>query len=494
MSFLARVKMAAIAGYTAFMSGAVGSDDAKRRAYNSNRALAYYRNKMFNRDYADFTGYLAEAGLYQHTKLVFNPVPEIVNFYIDNLWQLPFNQEFPNLSTPATEETDAKILRAIAQLDQWSNWRTEANKVKMLAAASGNVLIEGHADFDRQKITQKTVRSEYVTDIQLNDAGDVVGYTLEYDVYDAVAKGNYRFKKVVEKEVTRYFKNDAPFAYGNLQAEEENKLGFAFAVWLRHTDDGSIEGVPAINNLDKVDHTNSLASHLHDNIHKEIESGKIIGIDDPSSIDVVSGASKNKDGTIREFDTRLERVILAGKGQVTVSDLSGTVKLAEAHPYLKELILSFADDYPELEYRQIMKESGVLSGVALERLLTPSQNRLDRAAANYDQQLIKLRQMQMTAGGVYLKDWTAPNDQQKIFSGFTLESYSRGLLDFQVKRSLLIEPTEDEREDLLTKKAARAVASAAFVDIRGQREIAGLSEKEIAELESRRANDLGVGE
>ncbi|MCY7375995.1 MAG: hypothetical protein LH472_08495, partial [Pyrinomonadaceae bacterium] len=221
--------------------------------------------------------------------------------------------------------------------------------------------------------------------------------------------------------------------------------------------------------------------HLHDNIHKEIESGKIIGVDDPSSIEIISGATKDKNGIIQEFDTRLERVLLAAKGNVSVHDLAGVVKLADAHPYLKELIASFADDYPELQARAIIKESSQLSGAALERMLTSAQNRLDRAAANYDQQLIKLRQMQIAAGSLLLREFKSRTTQQNLFAPFSLDSYERGQIDFQLKRSLLVEATEEEREDILTKKTNRAAAST-FAGRAEQLRIAGYSDAQVDEI------------
>lgn len=453
---------------------------------------AYYTNKMFSRRMGEnWTVYLAARELYKHTRLVFNPVPQIVDFYVDNVWQHPRNAEYEALVTPLSDSTDQEIIEAVAQLDQWGNFLAEQQKIKRYAASTGNVLIEGIDDWQREKILHRVVWAGYLTEPPvLNDTGDVQSYTIEYDVWDADAKKTYRFRKIADKETFRYFRDDKPFVPpGKTESVEANPYGFCFAVWLRHTDDGGDYGNPACRSFDKVDEVNSLASHLFDNIHKEIESGKILGLEDPRGIEVLTGAHKNRDGSINQVDPRLERVLLAAKGNVSVHDLSGLLKLAEAYPYLKDLIASFDDDYPELQAAAIIQKNSQLSGAALERMLTPAQNRLDAASANYNQQLIKLRQMQLAVAGFRTSGggWTTRNAQQQLFRAFDLNSYERGLLDFQLKRSVLVQMDEAETEDVLMKKAQRSNELKETVDVLERLMIAGYSEDESVEIMRRRA-------
>ncbi len=441
---------------------------------------AYYQSKVFAPG-DDWTALLSASGLYKHTRLVFNPVPQIIDFYVDNIWSQAGDEKYPKLITPVSNGVDDKLIEAVAQLDQWTNWRKDQQEVKSYAAATGNTLVEVIDDMQRGKVTQKTIWAGYVKGVTLNDAGDVQQYALEYEVYDSKEKKSYKYGKIVTKEEIRYFRDDKPFDYG-VGAVIPNAYGFCPAVWFRHSG-GGVNGRAAFTDYAKVNHVNSLASHLHDNIHKEIESGKIIFADKPDQFTVISGGNKNSDGTLNEVDPRLDRVLIGMVGQGNIVDMSGLLKLAEAHPYLKDLLLSFGDDYPELEYRQIIKENAQLSGIALERLLTPAQNRLDRAAPNYDGQLIKLRQMQIAIAGWRTRNgWTNLTKQQQLFSPFDLTSYDRGDLDFNLKPSRLIEQTEDEREDLLMKKTNRAVVSADILPRDELLKILGKTDDEIIEL------------
>lgn len=496
MSIGARIMMASRAFWNILTDP--GTESTKQtyeaRLDQYRQAWAYYSGTMFSRrNGADWTIYLAQRELYKHTRLIFNPVPNIVDFYVDNLWKPADNKLYPALATPVLESTDERVTRAIAQLDQWGMWLSEKTKIIKYAATAGSCLVEGIDDLQRQKVYHNTVWAGLVKDVELNASGDVLAYTIEYEVYDRTRKTTFLYKKIVTKETFSYFRDDKPFIpEGKTKEVEPNPYGFCFAVWLKHGDAGGDYGTGAFTNYDKVDETNSLASHLHDNIHKEIESGKIIGVNETATLKPLTGASQNSDGSLNEVDPRMDRLLLIAQGTVSVSDLSGLLKLAEAHPYLKELIISIGADYPELEYKQILKESAQLSGIALERLLTPAQNRLDGVQAYHNQQLVKFRQMGIAVSGMRANGggWTTRTIQQQEFSPFNLKSYERGELDFQLENSVLVTLNEKEEEEILQLKASRAATLKDGVDAKEFLIIAGYSEEQADEILARKAKEV----
>jgi hypothetical protein len=448
-------------------------------------AFEYYRQTMFSRrNGEDWSYYLAARELYKHTRLIYNPVPQIVDFYVDNIWQSADNEDFESLVTPLTEKTDDKIVAAVAQLDQWGNFLSEGQKIKRYCAATGNVLIEGIDDLERQKILHHTIWPGFVSAIELNATGDVIGYTLEYEVTE---KGGdkYRYKKIVDREKFQYFRDDQPFVFeGKTAAVEANPYGFVFAVWLRHVDDGGDYGLPACHSLDKVDNLNSLASHLDDYVHKAIESPKVVSTDS-EMLPIIGATFNSTTKIITPSDPRLNWVVFKTAAGASVHDLSGMLKLAECHPHLKMQLESFNDDYPELQAAAIIRENSQLSGAALERMLTPAQNRLDSSQANYNQQWIKFRQMGIAVAGMRLSNgWRGITEQQRQFQGFGLDSYQKGELDFNLKPSVLVSETETEKEELLMAKANRAVVLAPMVKKEEQLSIAGYSEDKIPEVQS----------
>jgi hypothetical protein len=496
MSFWSNTVTRFSAAYTAFMNP--GSTTALRwkqsRESTYAKAWYYYRNLTFSPEISDWTVYLADREIYKKTRLIYNPVPGIVDFYVDNIWKTDesIRELEDSLITPLSAKTDPAIIAAVAQLDQWSNWESEKQKVKRFAAATGNCLLQMVDDLEREKILQETVEPWNVKEIELNNVGDVQSYIIEKDVWDSELKKSYKYRKEVTKEFFAFYRDD------RLYDDYENPYQYCPAVWFKHIDDGNDEGLSAFSDFNKVNETNGLTSHAHDDIHKEIESGKLIGVDNPSTIQVLTGGSVNSDGTINETDPRLDRVLLAAKNTnpISVHDLSGDLKLAEAREYINDLKKSFKEDYPELSYLEILRELANASGEARKIALTPAQNRLDNAQGYYNRQLIKFRQMQISAAGWRTKNgWLNNTPQQQVFAPFNLDSYEKGKIDFQLKQSKLISETEAEREDILLKKANRAVSLAGIVNQQEQLKIVGYVEKDIPTVaaDTTEPKQLGAG-
>jgi hypothetical protein len=483
---------AVTAGWNAFMKGPESQLQNMTREERFDMyatAWAYYRSKMFStREGVDWSSYLATRGLYKHTRLIYNPVPMLVDFYVDNIWERAENENFPTLATPLNADADEKVVEAVAQLDQWSMWLAESTKIKRYAAATGNVLVEGVDDLERGKILHKCVWPGYVYDVELNQTGDLQSYVLEYEVWDREAEKTFTYRKEVTKESYRYFYDGKPWVPpGKKAAEEPNDYQFIFAVWFKHIDDGSDYGIPACCNYDKVDNVNALAAHFDDYMHRDIESPKIIG----ASGDIVPivGAYRDKrSGRVYPEDPRLNWMVLkadTSKGGVSVDDLSGVLKLGEASPELDRQLKSFEHDYPELQAATIMRENAQLSGAALERMLGPAQNRLDGVQPGYNQQLIKLRQMGLAVGGMRANrgGWMQLTDQQKAFLPFSLKSYEQGDLEFTLKPSQLVHETEEESENVKLKKAQRAETLLGVgIDELEALQVAGYTEEEAQDI------------
>ena len=484
------------AGWTSFMKGPEYqlqnlTHEERRDMYSV--AWAYYRSKMFSsREGVSWQNYLEMRGMYKFTRLIYNPIPMLVDFYVDNIWERAENEDFPNLATPLLKDTDEKITEAVAQLDQWGMWLAESAKLKRYVAATGNALVEGVDDLDRGKILHRIIWPGYVKKVELNSTGDLQAYVLEYDVWDSEKRKMFTYRKEVDKEEYRYFYDDKPWTPpGKTGPVERNDYGFVFAVWFKHIDDGSDYGVPACYNYDKVDNVNGLASHIDDYIHRDIESPKIIGT--AGEIVPIIGATRDKrTGMVTPQDTRINWVVLktdSTKGPVSVNDLSGVLKLSDASPELERQIKSFENDYPELQAATIMRENAQLSGAALERMLGPAQNRLDGVQPGYNQQLIKLRQMGLAVAGMRSNGggWRQLTQQQSVFKPFGLLSYERGELEFSLKQSQLVHETEDEQETTMGKKATRASTLLDIgVDELEALQVAGYTEEQAQEIMTRK--------
>jgi hypothetical protein len=464
--------------------------DYTRRSRQEEFAIAwlYYRDQMFAAG-QNWDTYLSARDLYKHTRLIFNPVPSVVGFYEDHVFSSPDNsralEDGTQLVTNVFDSTPEDLQAAIAQLDQWGNWQSEAYRAVRYCAVTGSVLIELQDDLVREKILHQIRWPGQVQNLMLDSQGNVKAYAVEFQVQEGVNR--YRYRKEIDQDEFRYFRDDAPYIpEGRDAAVEANPYGFVPAVWIKHIDDGSDLGNPAFSKLDKLNELNSIVSHAHDHIHRQIESPKVLSTD--GEIKSVTGAVGNVSatgtGSISPYDTRRDWMLLKAPSGASVLDLAGILKLAEADPYIDRTLSSFSSDYPELQAHEIIKANSQLSGAALERMLAPSQAKLDRACAQYFQQIIKLRQMGIAIAGWRQNGggWLNNTIQQQRFKPFNLDSYEKGDLNFGIKRSLLIENTESEVEDLLTKKAARATELEPMVGEEEALRIAGYSQDEIVTI------------
>jgi hypothetical protein len=484
MSLWSRTMAGIMAGWEAFMKdpeAQLGDLSREQRKELYAMAWAYYQGTMFStRSGLDWESWLDERSLYKRTRLIYNKAAPVVDFYVDNLWQRAQNKEFENLVT------DEKIVKAVAQLDQWGMWLSESNKIKRYAAAVGNVLVEGVDDLVRQKVYHKCTWPGFVTSIDLNETGDVQGYVLEYVLFDPEMNKQYQFRKEVDKVSTRYFRDDKPWEREGIPAVIPNEYGFVFAVWIRHMDIGSDFGLPAFPYIDKLNNTNSLASHMDDFIHKDIESPKLIGAS--GEITPIVGAYKDRKGIVHPQDTRLNWMVLkvdTTKGAASVNDLSGSLKLADASKELDRQLASYEDEFPELQVASIMRDQAQLSGAALERMLGPAQNRLDGVQPGYNQQLIKLRQMQISVAGWRANGggWVGLTKQHEAFKPFNMTSYTKGDLDFTLQSAKLVHESEAEAEDLKQKKATRAETLLDVgIDTLEALQVAGYTEEQAQEI------------
>ncbi len=219
------------AAYRSFLSPQSSQDNFTReqRIDLYAQGWAYYHNKMFSRrDQTNWTGYLTSRELYKHTRLIYNPVTAIVDFYVDNIWQPKVNPINFALVLPVSDNTEEETINALAQLDQWTNWSSEAQKIKTYAGATGNCLVEIIDDLTRQKITQQTHWAGNVTDLELNYSGDVQQFTLEYDVADEKRKKLTAIKRLSRKKRFHIFAmTNRLFPKANVPPSKITRMVFA---------------------------------------------------------------------------------------------------------------------------------------------------------------------------------------------------------------------------------------------------------------------------
>lgn len=469
---------------------------------------AYFDNAMFDRTAAFgnaflWSQYKSVYSLYRNIRLIYNPVTRLVNFYAGNVYpgilstsgSLP--EGIPN-AIPFESDTPTLLKEAIGQLWQWSNWQAKKSVLVRYGAALGSVLVEVTDDLEHRKVALSVIWPGKVAHLELDSADNVKAYAIEDMASDDVTSQTYVYRKEVDKDAFRYFRDGQPYDYGD-GSVVPNPYGFVPAVWVKHSDTGSDIGSPAIaGSLGKIDELNNLASHIHDQIHKVIGAPLVLWSD--GSLRNLFGTTKRgmtEDSPVPESDQE-SVLMLKGPTGGRVDSLAGALDLTSSLAAMDRQIEEIEKNHPELTVFEKLQEMSSITGPAVSRIIMPTVARLVEAQANYDQASIHLFQMAVAIAGMRATSgaWGTLNRQQQKFVPFSLDSYARGDLDFTITPRPLLIPTKletaQEKQAMWTGVGLAVTAGAPLeVALRdegwSEEDIAQLGEAKLAEIKRQQA-------
>lgn len=428
-----------------------------------NLLWAYYNNSMFEKiayplaSYQAFNRWNVPWGiykqnyqLYRNIRMIYNPTRRLVEFYAGQIYPGVLSEDglaLPDgipLAIPFSKDTEPALKSAIAQLWQWSNWQAKKALQVRYGAALGSTLVEVVDDVAHGKVTLDVTWPGLLSNLDLDKAGNVKRYILEYPAVDD--DGQYIYRKEVDSESLRYFRDGQPFDYGN-GAIVENVYGFAPAVWIKHRDAGGIHGSPEISgDIGKIDELNGLASHVHDQIHKVIGAPVVMW----SAGNIQKLFDTAKRGPTNEFEAppaeQEQVLLLKGPQGGSVDSLAGNLSLSESGEYIDRLLVQLEKDHPELTFYEQLRSMSQVTGPAVSRLIGDVYNKVLEVQASYDTASISLFRMAVAIAGFRANSgaWGALNRQQQKFVPFNLDSYARGDLDMAIAPRPLVVPTKQE--------------------------------------------------
>lgn len=425
-----------------------------------------------------------DPALYKNTMQLWRQASAVVNVYTQFIYpgQLSKDgQPLPDGSRGAIpldpdtnkQSTDDAILAAFSMLmNQWRYSQYKSLRPKM-AAILGDCLTELVEDLDRGTVTPNTINPRYVTDLEL-DSGDIKRYTLEYEVNQQASKAygldikaeEYSFRKEVDGEAFRYFKNDKPFDYSGEGAVIPNLFGFVPAVWDRHEIvAGDDRGISALEKtLRQSMQLNSVLSHAMDYQRKQFSAP--VG---------VKGATLGKAGsTVRmgnnalsgtlDTDAEVEELRRTQSETLNLLPMSEagefvtiTTDLGQTKEMLQIVMDSITAENPEARVGQELLQMTQLTAPGVERALFTILGLVESVQANMDPQTVKLLQMGTTMMGYRLEKGHYPPDlvkarpdRYKPFETYTLDSYGRGLLECSIgPRPLFVEAPDEKATRLI---------------------------------------------
>lgn len=365
-----------------------------------------------------------------------------------------------------SDATDEALRRAFAEL--WSIWRYKQHKSlrPKFGAILGDCLTELVEDFDRGVVLPEIVWPGYVVDMQLDRVGNVTAYTLEYDVEveaserygRPVEADRYRFRKEVDREATRYFRDDRPDDRYGVGGVVANIYGFVPAIWDRHEIVFGPRGLSAIEKtMQAALEINSVLSHAMDYQARQYAApvgvvGSRIGArdDEPVKMPRLPGR------TVADVEIEEERRIAEALNLLPMSKdgrfVTVELNLGQTKELLQEVKDSIIAENPEAKFDQQLLEMRTLTAPGAERAMGRIISKVVAARDNYDPQTIKQMQMATTMMAVSLaRGDFAPEvverraSRYEPFRAFDLGSYDRGEMDCSIPSRDVIPRTEEER-------------------------------------------------
>lgn len=433
---------------------------------------ALYNGTMFN-DIWKNSNVPTDVKVYKGTRLLTKHAGAVGDFYASTVYQGDVSTDGRPLPTGSTEAIpidpqvagakarQEELLLAIAQLETAWNWKQFMIQRPMMTAVLGDSLTELIDDPRRSFAYPHMVWPGHVTEINIDSVGNVQSYTIEYPTAEKLASGQwvlYTYKRTVDRDAFRYFKDDQPFDYfGDAPGGVvPNPYGFVPAVWDRHKIGWGNRGEPALGSTRQaLIELNSMLSHAFDFQRKAyLIPSMVSGTVNRSKKRIRFGKSDapvgefSESGTDPDLQALMEEYhILPVYGEnpqllQPKFELGSTTELVDR---LRDWMLQ---ENPEASFYSQLRGMREVTAPAAERILGDAVSLCKRARAGMDIGTIKLFQMAISIIAMRLRagDYANPNsDRLKAFLPYDENSFMAGQLDFGIKDRPVISQSESER-------------------------------------------------
>ena len=418
------------------------TNDALWGAFNARRgryAMLWnlYQSTVYN---TQNRALLQQYDLYQYTREVANPYESIVDFYGTYVWGGYLDSKAgdnPKSAIPIMTE-DQRLRDAIARVWKTSRWQTNKALVPRMGAALGDVFLFVVDDVKRKDVRIDVVNPGLITDMKVDEMGNVKALIISYQRTDDVSDTReVTYTEKITRDgvnvVWELFKNDAPYAWGNESSTWAMPYGFVPVVHIPHKGIGTVWGQSAAGaSIPLFLEVDELASIIDDQLRKLLNAPWLFsGIQEPRV----------------QPETSVERdnmpVLYSSDPAAKAQPLVAPMPINEAAGVFTQRMDTLRERFPEL---QIGNSGGgqVRSGDAERERHQAAANRALEARAGYDEALLRALQMSISIGG-----WRGYDG----FAGFSLESYDRGQLAFDIMPRPVFQRSDAEELDNVAKQA-----------------------------------------
>ena len=420
-----------------------------------------------------------DPSLYRGTLRLWSQTSRIVDLYTQFVYPGPLSKDgkplpdgtrgaIPLDPETGSETTDQYVIDAFSTLMdlwQWSQYKSLRTKT---AAIYGECLTELVEDLSRGSVTPNTIPPREIVDIRLDDRGHVKAYVQEYMVYQSASTAygkvvqpeTYRYRKEVDTDAIRYFRDDRPFDYGNGDVVP-NPYGFVPAVWDRHEImSGSDYGIAATEKtFRQTQQLNSILSHAID--YQRTQFSAPVGIKGASLGRQGSTVTMPGLGNVGNFDSEWDidearRKFAESMRLIQMGDngefVTVTTDLGQTKDLLEIVMDSIKAENPEGSVSQELLQMTQLTAPGVERALSIILGLVYGVRDNQDPRTMELLGMGAAMMGMRLQNGDYPPelvraraDRYDPLRRFNLDSYGQGLLKCSVGPRPIFQESADER-------------------------------------------------
>jgi hypothetical protein len=459
----------------------------------------YYDNQMFDRYNLLSQKYRERYGLYRNIRMIENPVRGLVDFYAARLYPGVLTVDGKKLpegvqsAIPFSEDTPDALKSAVAQIWTWSNWQSKKSVEVRYGAALGDVFVEVVDDVESGKVYLDVLWPGFVCDLELDKAGNVKAYMMEYRVEERRVNelglytivDTYVYRKMVDQQnITIYHNNQ-------LVSTTPNPYGFAPGVWIKHSDCGTDHGACAFaGSMEKIDELNNTLSEVNDQIKKAVQNPRLLSTGSPSIIKQYFDNDKRAASSdIPHSNVDQEQVlVMTAAADTKVQSLLGDLNIADASREIDRLEALIEKSHPEIGFYHMLREMTYVSAPGALQLVGDVTGKLNETGPNYDRANIALFQMAVAIAGMRANEgagaWAQRTNQQQKFASFNLDSYEQGNLDMAIMPRPLLTPTRTEQaqEKQTIWVAVKAATDAGVPLEMAVEDVAGLTPDQIQKL------------
>lgn len=441
-------------------------DDYRARLFRYALSEAFYNNTAYREVETFALTMKRQYALSKQIRGIYNPVYRQNELIKSKVYGGAMDWEKLERGALAIIGADDALIEALIQILKWSNFGVNKGLYAHQCALLGDVALKVVDDQQRGKVRLEVLHPGKIKEAVFDDVGNVKRVVIEYrrewvDPNTQKSK-DVLYTEIIDENRFQYFKDEEPFGWykdaaDNPLPEYDNEYGFVPLVVGEYKDLGRQWGANAFHaTIAKIHEVNDVASLLSDGIRKNVDPPWLFsGVNAPTSTPKLPGSLSDGTATMDATAQRDKQKFIYADKEARAQPLVMPIDVPGAIEHINGLLMELERDMPELAMHRLRESGGDKAGIAIRNMYSDATGRLNEAASNLDDALIRGLQMSVSIAGYR---------GYEAFGGFTLDSYERGDLDFYIKERSFFEDGFSPQERVSNLKslpdkpeAARAV-------------------------------------